>query len=479
MSKQIFKSLYTNRYVNNFNVVIVNEDYENEPYYMELIGKFILHEPDFDVIPVLQKVSEYGKDESINLYLLLKQLAQDIPYIRAILTPQNVSICFQEILTMLYSNKTFAFRYTNQLLKDEKVTPLIEQKQIPRSNTARGKNVYRKKIIEPIEYVNENIVRVNTENGRIIVPNVHNQNYDIFYFMVDVLGVDKIRLSSYELKHNITDYIIHILNLYPTLFNNYTFNDIQYLKEQGLYATAVIAEYFKLFSIQEKGNSITIIPTITAIGSSSLMSKELYNLGIVDNENTVHIIHDKLLNRETVQSYFINTSDFDVYDENGNEMMVMGYYNTNIESKWVLGIIDIMNNSYNSDYIKTYPQEDLGHIYWKLIDIHFEETKSFNDLVVFLENEVKYYSFFYTDDDVYDLQQLMDTYEDKIIKGKMGTINDEQAREIFAMTTTLTNEEYDTDIKLIMKTADLLLKNNYEYEAAILDSYIRTKLEEE
>ena len=469
MSKQIFKSLYTNLYVNNYNVVCVNEDYENEPYYME----FILHEPDLDVIPFLQRVSEYGKNESINLYRLLKQLAQDIPYIRDILTPQNVSICFQEILTMLYSNTTFTFKYINRLLMYEKVTPLLEK---PIYTTTRGKKVYRKKITEPIKYVNENIVQINTENGRILVPNVHNQNYDIFYFMVDVLGVDKTRLSSFELKRNITDYVIDILDLYPTLFNNYTFNNIQSLKEQGLYAIAVIAEYFKLFFIQIVRNEITIIPNVTAIGSSSLMNVELYNLGIVDNENTVHIIHDKLLNEDIIRTLFISNDD-DVYDDDEDD--IMGYYNTNVEGKWMNGIVDIMNNSYNSDYIETYHQNDLGHIYWKLIDIHFEDTVAFNNLVVYLENKVDYYSFFYTDDDDYDLTQLIETYEDKIIKGQMGKINDEQSKEIFAMITTLSDEEYDTDINLIMKTSDLLLKNNYEYEASILDSYIRTKLQEE
>lgn len=140
MSKQIFKSLYTNLYVNNYNVVCVNEDYENEPYYMELVGTFILHEPDLDVIPFLHRVSEYGKNESINLYRLLKQLSQDIPYIRDILTPQNVSICFQEILTMLYSNITSTCKYINSLLKYEKITPLLEK-----PINIRRKKVYRKK----------------------------------------------------------------------------------------------------------------------------------------------------------------------------------------------------------------------------------------------------------------------------------------------------------------------------------------------
>lgn len=294
--------------------------------------------------------------------------------------------------------------------------------------------------------------------------------------MVDVLGVDKTRLSSFELKRNIKDYVIRT-ELYPTLFNDYTFNDIQYLKEQGLYAIAVIAEYFKLFSMQIAYNGITTVSSITAIGSSSLMNKELYNLGIVDNENTVHIIHDKLLNEDIIDTLFLDNVNHNLYNDDGNE--IMEYYNTNVEGKWISGIVDIMNNSYNSDYIEeTYPQNDLGHIYWKLIDIHFEDTASFNDLLVYLENKINYYSFFYNNDDNYDLTQLIETYEDKIIKGQMGKINDIQSKEIFAMITTLTNEEYDTDINLIMKTSDLLLKNNYEYEASILDSYIRTKTEE-
>lgn len=473
MSKQIYKSLYTDNYVNNYQLVVGNVD---EDKLLKVIDIFILHEPDLSVIPFLSKLYEYSDTEVLNLYTIMEQLSYDRAYINNIVNDEGVAICFQTILDMLYSTKNWILNYKNPMLLIDDTGKLIEKPQISSSKTQRrGKKVYKKKVKEIIEYVDEFVARINVGNRSILVPNVHNQNYDLFYFMIDVLGVDKTRLSgAYELQINIEDYVLKTLKQYPTLFNKYTFDDIQSLKELGLYGIAVIAEFFKSSLVKFGGNNrVESTNDITAIGASSLKNEDLYNLGITDVNSTTYIIHDKLLGNEDVVRELFNDEAINNEEDN----VIVAYRHTNIESYWITGIIELLNNSYNRKYLDSIPSHsDIGVMYWMLVNIQFDKTLPFIDLVDYLNDKIGYYSIspFSTHD---TLQNLIDVYEDLISQDKLKKINDEQAEEIFAMITTLTDVEYDTDTHYIIKIVELFSNNKYYYEAAILDSYVRSTVE--
>lgn len=473
MSKQIYKSLYTDNYVNNYQLVVGSSVDERES--LKIIDMFILHETDLSVIPFLNKVYEYSDTESVNLYTIMEQLASNRAYMSNIVNPESVSICFQTILDMLYSTNNWIPNYKNPMLLIDDNVKLIEKQQISSSKIQQTKKkVYKKKIKEIIEYVDEFVARINVGNRSILVPNVHNQNYDLFYFMIDVLGVDKTRLSgAYELQLNIEDYVLKTLKQHPNLFNKYTFDDIQSLKELGLYGIAVIAEFFKSSLVKFGGNNrVESVNDITAIGASSLKNEDLYNLGITDANSTTYIIHDKLLGNEDVVREIFNDKAI-----NEEDNVIMAYRHTNIESYWITGIIELLNNSYNRKYLDSIPSHsDVGVMYWMLVNIQFDKTLPFIDLVNYLNDKIGYYAISpYSTHDT--LQDLIDEYEDLISQDKLKKINDEQAEEIFAMTTTLTDVDYDTDINYIIKTVELFSNNKYYYEAAILDSYVRLNVE--
>lgn len=324
-------SSYINTPVSNFIVFVKHNN--------KTTSRFILHEPDFQAIPVLRFVlrDKHDSEEGIDLYSLILKYAMNTSYYNfTCIRSFDVGTSFNTILNHLYNSTRI-----HQVSSDDN------------SNSC---------LFSSYSFLTEKeqtLIKVDLNNRKKPYLVYIKEQYDILFFIVDILSVDltffyptiiqMLSFMTYYLKEN------NIVYSYK-----YTYNDVLTFKLKGYYAMAAIAQY--------KMNDVVHVQQ--PIGQSALMNKYLHNYSLISCNN-LFTVHSSLFELRDVTNTCIQVS---------------------IEQNILESIIEDINNPQFLE-LRQRTHGDIGKQYWALLELnnHFSTILT-TPLFIYIKRAINEYA---------------------------------------------------------------------------------------
>lgn len=329
-------SSYINTPVSNFIVYVKHDN--------KTTSRFILHEPDFQAIPVLRFVlrDKHNSEEGIDLYSLILKYAMNTSYYNFTrILSFDVGTSFNTILNHLYNSAR-----THQVSSDD-----------------TSADIYCHSYYSFLTEKEPTLIKVDLNNRKKPYLVYIKEQYDILFFIVDILSVDltffyptiiqMLSFMTYYMKKN------NIIYSYK-----YTYNDILTFKLKGYYAMAAIAQY--------KMNMLcnNVVHLQQPIGQSALMNKYLHNYTLISGNN-LFTVHSSLFELRDVTNTCIQVS---------------------IEQNILESIIEDINNPQFLESRKR-THGDIGKQYWALLGLnnHFSTILT-TPLFIYIKRAINEYA---------------------------------------------------------------------------------------
>lgn len=283
---KIIRSLYINTMVNNY-ILAIKDDND------VILGSYILHEPDLEVMPLLKVLFKNNNNNTLDLFPIVKNIIKDncSPFLDcSLITPYHINSSFKIILDYLYNVES-----TNENYFDEDVT----------NDEGNDKTSH-----------DDNDVTSHSNYH-------HNNKYNLVFFLMDMLCIQPLWFIHDVVIHDmdiiypdedIESFIDNEVSMYKETGKSllvYSNDETASLKENGLYALSFMSDWIKVWSSLYDMINIENGQTFS-IGYPELQNVHLDNYAIIC-KGEIFIIHNTILGENKLNNNFKN-NDQGKYD---------------------------------------------------------------------------------------------------------------------------------------------------------------------